>query len=66
MTLTDEFNYYDFLSSLNFLDLAPSASKISDIETMQKTLDRSVYQAQRFDLDPNFGIGKVNFKWFKI
>lgn len=47
MTLSDEVNYYDFLSSKDFLDVAIEALKNNDMEEMWRSLEKSVYHAVR-------------------
>ena len=61
MTLSVEPNYYDFLSSKDFLDVATEAIKNNDTEEMWKSLEKAVYHAVRFDSNPNFEVSKTNF-----
>lgn len=61
MTLSNDPNYYDFLCSKDFIDVASIALKNNDFEEMWKAIKKSVYHAVRFDKNPSFEVNKVNF-----
>lgn len=61
MTLSNDPNYYNFLSSRDFLDIAIEAKQINDLDEMWKALEKSVEHAVRFDSKPSFAVSDVNF-----
>lgn len=61
LTLSDNPNYYDFLSSKDFIDVAVEAYKTQDYDEMWNSLDKAVFHAIRFDSNPSYKVCDVRF-----
>lgn len=61
MTFSEQPNYYDLLSSKDFLEVAILAYKNDDFDEMWSSLKKAVYHAVRFDSNPNYEVSKANF-----
>lgn len=54
-------NYYDFLVSKDFLDVAIETLGINDLDAMWMAIEKAVHYAIKFDNNPNFNLTDVKF-----
>jgi len=54
-------NYFDFLSSRDYLDLSLYAMKNEKIEEMYEYLEKAIEHAKKFDSNPSYDLSNVKF-----